>query len=215
MDDNPYRSPQWCEEDLGWEAGVGRSEDKTEEPEGPRGVWRWGEVMVVRRDDHVFPQACVRTNETANLSTYLITAVRPGVLVVVFFAFLVPAMGLLLALAVLGTMRRWRLAADVWLPLRFPIVALCGLLEMATVGLVLAGNVVSAIGWAAGNATVLGVGLLLPVLGFVFFWISDRWYVRTTLLGPNYIAVHGAHPGYLASLPELPEAEREVLQFLR
>lgn len=212
MDENPYRSPTWCEEDLAWEARLAGEVGGPSKKRGTRGVWRWGEVMVVRRRNHALPPACVRSNETDKLGAYLITAVRPGVIWALFIAFLVPGLGLLLALATLGSMRRWGLAADVWLPLRFSTVAACGLLEVAIVGLVLAGNVISAVGLGTGNPTLIGLGFLLPVVGFGVFWLSDRWFVRTALIGSGHVAFHGVHPDYLARLPELPEAEHEVLR---
>ncbi|MBN1911346.1 MAG: hypothetical protein JW818_16505 [Pirellulales bacterium] len=212
MDENPYRSPQWCKEDLAWEARLARPEVKPVGPKEPKGVWRWGDMLVIRRDDHVFPQVCPFSLETNDLSSYLIRAIRPGALSSILLAVLMPGLGLFLAFVLLALLKQLRLLADVWLPLRFPIVAKCGLFDLATISLIVSGNVLTLFAMYSENYWLLAFGLLLPSLGFAVSMATSRWYIHAALLHPDYLAIHHVQPDYLALLPELPETLGDLLR---
>jgi len=194
--DNPYRSPSV------------ESYDETHQEEeslSPKNVWRWRHVLILCREEVVLPQACVRTNLSGGLFMCPLTAITSTGILLCFLVFSIPAIGWLISLVLAGN-KSLGFTVQFRLPIRRSVAAIMVLTELFVFGLQIFGNSLSAYGLFQGEHMLAVLGVALSLIAFFIFWASDRWYLRTDIIEPNYIAVRGVHPDYLDRLPEFPKS---------
>ncbi len=201
-DDNPYRSPA---------LEVDEKSLPDDKPVGPSGTWRWRHYLIVQRREAVLPRACVRSNASGNLAECPVLAIATWGLWLVFLAYQVPAIGLLLVMGIVARMMACGYAWEIRVPMRRFTKMLCIVSELAIIGVLIAGNGLSAFGLYRGSYFVALLGFTLSLLAYAAFWASDRCYLRTHIIDPDYISIQRVHPEYLNRLPEFHDTANEQL----
>ncbi len=201
-DDNPYRPPTpYDDEEL----------HEITTPLEPDGVWRWRQTMIIRRSEPVFPQACVLSNDSDDLGTYLFAAISPLGLCLLFVVFQIPAIGLLLAVVICPILKTLGRAWDCRLPVGRRAIVFLYLSEGVIVILFVVGNILSAYGLYHANYPRALLGLMLSLVAFALFWAADRLFLRTHIISSEYVAIEGIHAEYLDRLPEFPDPSDEKI----
>ncbi|MBN2293013.1 MAG: hypothetical protein JXM70_11345 [Pirellulales bacterium] len=195
-DDNPYRASALYD---------GDDQPLNATPVEPDGVWRWRHLMIFRRSEPVFPQACVLSNVTDNIKQFPITAMSPSAERLMLLSLQVPGIGWLLVGIIMSTLKRTGDSYECHLPFRRWIIILMVLLFCVFMMMALGGNILSAYGLFTGNYLILFVGMALSLLVIAIDKMVDPHFLRTRVVTPEYIVIDGVHAAYLDRLPEFPD----------
>jgi hypothetical protein len=194
--DNPYASP------------LAPSRLPTAESDVPS-AWRDGELLIARRRGGVLPKACIKSNSQAHVISYSITTLTNRSAAVVLSLFLIPFIGLLLGCLVVVALLRSQRAGNTTIWLR-PLIALrFWAYDLATVLLVLSGNLLSGGGILEGEPMTIAAGLLCTLLGIAVsalpFQVLE--FLKLELKPRDLVCIHGASSDYLDRLPPWNEPQ--------